>query len=507
MLKTAFAKIVTLSLSTLLCSGLLSCKNEEKLPSLEDRLAGAVDLVTSPSGNYFYVLNSDYERRYNKGSILIVSADNPSGTQKIKAISTKRMGSSLSIAQNMMVITYADPEGNSQGTVEVWDIADELNPKLLSSIAISCVPINGIIAPTTPYFAVSCRDGWIYVGKNPKNTAEEPTTVDLVRYYEYDKRAVYFYENAGKTYLLGFPTDLDNLDSADANLYDQKKYDIATDAMIDGPNGVPDIYEETETARRRTRLAAPYQMFIYPVSDEEAASKEPQDPGVPAFHTFRYLARGTYLKPSLADKELHFIHFTLLEANGQPSAAENITIPNFYRYRTNFWDAKIGPENNPSIFYISQRGDYNSESNNVIRLLINPAAFADPNAAKFEDIFTANRVYGFAIDRDNGARYPGDFEFATIGGEPMLFVNSFRDLIYFSSAPFYSVTRKLLEAPASTQEVPSSFDTNAFQASFYQLAVSKSGKVLTSSFYGNTLYLFDGSPSVSIKDQTPAVIE
>lgn len=506
MFKTSLTKIFTLSLSTLLCSGVLSCKTEEKLPSLGDQLAGAVDLVSSPNNDYIYVLNSDYERRFDQGSILIVDPNAAPGAQKLKSIPTERMGVSLSIAQNLLFVTYADPEGYEKGLAEIWDLTDELSPQLLSRHDVPCVPINGIIAPTLPYFALSCRSGAIFLGKNPRSTAEAPATLELSRFYEYDRRALYFYETAGKAYLFGFPTDFEDLDSSDATLEDTKKYDVATDTVIDGSNGVPDAFENSETARRRTILAAPFQMFLLPVSDEEAAGQAERETSG-NFTNFRFLARGTYLKPSLADKELHFIRFTLLESNGQPSAAENITTPNFHRYRTNFWDAKMGPEKNPSIFYMSQKGDYGSESNNVVRLLVNPAALANPYALKFEDLLSVNRVYGFAIDRDNAGRFPGDFEFATIGGEPMLFVNSFRDLIYFSSAPFYSVTRKLLEGPASTQEVPSSKDSASFQESFYQLAISKSGKVLTSSFYGNTLYLFDGSPSVSIKDQTPTVIQ
>lgn len=507
MLKKTVTKIFSLSLSAFFCWSLSSCKVDEKLPSLNDRLAGAVDMVSSPSGDYIYVLNSDYERRFDRGSILIINPEAPEGSQKIKAISTRRMGRSLSINQNMMIITYADPEARETGTVEIWDITSELEPKVLASFESRCQPLNAVIAPTTPYFAVSCKNGWTYMGKNPRNTAEAPLSYEMVRGYGYDRHALYFYENAGKVYLFGFPTDLEDLDTVDQNLEDSKTYNSGDDSISEGPNGVPDVYELTEAARRRTSLSAPYQMYVYPVTDEELASQSPQEATVPPFTNFRYIERGTYRKPSVADKELHFIKFTLLEGNGQPSTAEQITIPNFARYRTNFWEAKIGPENNPSIFYMSQRGDYNSESNNVVRVLVNPASLATLNTARFEDIFTVNRVYGFAIDRDNGGRYPGDFEFATIGGEPVLFVNSFRDLIYFSNAPFYSLTRKLLEGPAAVQEVPSSFDSTSFEASFYRIAVSKSGKVLTSSFYGNVLYLFDGSPSVSIKDQTPQRIE
>jgi hypothetical protein len=507
MMQAHIKRILALSFSSVLAYAMSSCKTEEKLPDLGTKLAGAVDVVTAPSGNYIYVLNSDYERRYDKGSILIIDPEAADGSQKVKAISVPRMGRSLFIAQNLMIDAYTDPEAREAGRLQIWDLSQELEPQVVAEMDIGCQPLNAVLAPTSPYFAVTCKGGLLLMGKNPRNTADARATLDVVRGYEADRRALYFYENAGKTYLFGFPTDLEAPNAADQNLEDIKTYVPADDTITDGANGVPDVFELTESARRRTLLSAPYQMFLYPVSDEEAASQGSQDPTTPAFKTFRFIAAGTYRKPSLSNSELKFIHFTLLESNGQASAAEQITTPSIQRYRTNFWEAKVGPENNPSIFYISQRGDYGTESNNVVRLLVNGDKLSNIAAARFEDVFTASRVYGFAIDRDNGGRYPGDFEFASIGGEPMLFVNSFRDLIYFRDAPFYSVTRKLLEEPAESQDVPSSFDSTGYPTSFYQLAVSKSGKVLTSSYYGNALYLFDGSPGVSIKDQLPIRIQ
>ncbi len=509
MMKKTSLKLWTLGLTAVLGFAGVACNTEEKLPDLGEKISGASDIVTSPSGRYFYVLNSDYERRFNKGSILIIDSEASEASQKVKAIKTPRMGRSLAVGQGLLFATYTDPQARESGTLEIWDLTNETDPVLLTSTPIPCQPLNGIIAPTLPYAAVSCKGGWIYMLKNPRGSAAAPTTLDLVRGYELDKRAIYFHETAGKAYLFGFPTDLDRPDYADQPLVDAKTYDIATDALKDGANGVPDRFEETEAARRRTILAAPYQMFIYPVSDEETASKEPQNASVPPFQTFRYIAPGTFLKPSLSNQELHYIHYILLQTNGQPSASEAITDPNTARYRTNFWEAKIGPENNGAIFYLSQRGDYGSESNNVLRVEVNSDSLANAKSLKFEDLFTVNRVYGFDIDRDNSGRFPGDFEFSTLEGQSLLFINSFRDSFYYSTAPFYSITRKSLDEPAFSAEVPSSYNSTEFNGSksFYTLAISQNGKVLSSSFYGNALYLFNGAPSASIKDQTPQRIE
>ncbi|MBC7533130.1 MAG: hypothetical protein H7318_16285 [Oligoflexus sp.] len=504
-----------LGLCSLIFVSALSCKVEEKLPALGDRLAGAVDVVTSPNEKYFYVLNSDYERRYDKGSILIIDPEAAVGHQKLKAIPAPRMGRSLYVSktQKLMIATYADPEAKAAGKVEIWDLADEANPVMLANADVNCLPLNAIIAPTQPYFAVSCVGGFLYMGKNPRNAAGAAMTLDLVRSYGYDRRALYFHEGAGKTYLFGFSTDMNSQDYADETLEDSQTYDPTKDGvdgatgLVPGSNGVPDQFENTPSSRRRYAASNPFHMFVYPVTDEEAASTT-HDLIYPAYSTFRYIESGSFTKPTISNSELHYVSFSLAEADGQVSATEQIVQPNFHRYRTNFWEAKIGLENSANIFYLSQRGDYGSESNNVLRLLVNESALATSNTSTFEQIFSVNRVYGYAIDRDNRGRYPGDFELATLDGQPTLLVNSFRDLIYFASAPFYSVTRKLLDGADVEHVVPSSADSADFNASYYQLAViPATGKVLTSSFYGNVLYLFDARPSISIKDQTPTRIE
>ncbi|MBC7658644.1 MAG: hypothetical protein H7249_02960 [Chitinophagaceae bacterium] len=507
-----------LGLCSLIFLGSSACNVKEKLPPLGKQISGAVDIVTSPSGKLFYVLNSDYERRYNTGSLIVIDPAAPAGSEKINAIGTPRVGRSLHVQGNLLLITYADSEARALGTVEMWDTTDERTPSKMWSRNVDCNPLNGIISPDLTYFAIGCIGGNIYVGKNPRSAANVPTTFDLVRSYGYDHHALYFYSTGGKTFLLGFPSDIDKKGFADATVDDKQSYIAATDTVVDGPNGVPDTFELTAAERRQTNLAHPYQMFVYPVTDEEEASKAPHDPAFPVYGTFRYILHGSFTKPSVSDTEIHYIYYNLLEADGQapagngiPDSGEYIITPNKHRYRTNFWEIKNGVENNPAIFYISQRGDYNSQSNNVLRVVINDAALLNAKTSNFEQMFQVNRVYGFKIDHDNGGRYPGAFDIANIDGEPMLLVNSFRDLIYYAEAPFYSITRKLLDNPTALTEVPSSFDSTDFRTSFYQIAVatdpSVKGKMLTSSFYGNILYLFDASPNVSIRGQKPIEIK
>lgn len=480
-----------------------ACKTEEKLPDLGNQLAGPIDMVTSPSGNYIYVLNSDYERRFNTGSILLIDPNAADGQEKIAAFEVRRMGRSMHIAQNRLLVTYADSISQDYGYVELYDLTDETKPALLAKREITCMPINGVIAPSQAYFAVSCAEGDLWIGKGLSDDAS--ITLDRARSYGYDRRALYFYEGA-KTWLLAFPSDFELEDSADAVLEDKQKYDAATDAMVDGSNGVPDAHENTPQVRRRPQSAWPLQVAIYPLSDEETASAEPQSADTPPYATFRFLPLGIYTEPTSANSELRYIRYSLTNSAGVPTGSEGTLDPNVHSYHTNFWEAKASLSGDPAEFYVSQRGDYGAQANNVLRMYINESGLASTSST-FEQTFTVERAYGQDIDRDNGGRYPCDFELAIIGGEPMLLINHFRDLIYFAGAPFYAITRKFLDGSKAQFEQPSSKDSTRFEDSYYQLAVSGTGKVLTASFYGNVLYLFDANPSISIKDQTPIRIE
>ncbi len=478
-----------------------ACKTEEKLPKLGESIAGPVDVVSSPTGNYFYVLNSDYERKFNQGSILVIDPET-TPPAKVASIAVPRMGRSLNIGQNFLLVTYDAVAEGELRRVELWDLKDERSPVLAGEWSIGCSPINGIIAPTQPYFAVGCTTGEVYMGSlNRSNVAA--STLDLVRGYGYAHRALYFYEGAS-TWLMGFPTDVDTPDVEDFAATDVKTYELTSDSMKDGADEVPDSLQDTLQARRRPNAGYPYQMFLYNVTTEEAASKADPEIGTA---TFRYVATGTFAKPSLVNSEMRYIYFTVRDIDGTPSSTEGTVELNNRFYRTNFWMAQSTVGGTGEVFFLSQRGNsYGSPSNNVLKLQINPTALANATSTKFSEIFKVERVYGFANDRDSTGRYPGAFAVTELDGEPMLLINHFRDLINFRNAPFYGITRKFLNAPFS-QEQASSFDSTTFDASFYQLAVASSGKVLTCSFYGNALFLFDARPRNSMRDQTPIRIE
>ncbi len=479
-----------------------ACKTDEKLPRLGEAIAGPVDVATSPSGRYFYVLNSDYERKFNEGSIMVIDPDQAT-PEKVSTQPVQRMGRSLNVAQNLLLVTYDAVELKQTRHVELWDLKNEANPTLAKSWDIVCSPVNGIIAPSKAYFAVSCATGELYMGRlNASSLAD--STLDLVRNYGYAHRALHFYEGGAGTWLLGFPTDLDSPDADDFPATDVKTYDLASDTVKDGADEVPDSLQDTLSARRRPATGYPYQMILYNVTSEETASKA--DPNIGG-QNFRYVEMGTFLKPNVVNSEMRFVYYTLRDLDGTPSAGEGTVDLSNRAYRTNFWMARPSLDGTPEVFYLSQRGNsYGSPSNNVLKVEINATAIAASSSSKFSDMFKVERVYGFGNDRDSTGRYPGAFALAEIDGEPMLLINHFRDLINFRDAPFYGISRKFLNPPFSLEQA-SSFDSVSFDSSFYQLAVSKSGKLLTCSFYGRSLFLFDVRPRTSMSAQTPIRIE
>ncbi len=484
-----------------------SCKTKEKFPPLGDKIAGATDLVSSPSGRYFYVLNSDYERRYNSGSIIVIDPDAAEGSQKVNVVPSRRMGRTLVAGQGKLLVTYDDQGAKDIGYVEIWSLSDEANPTLEQALTISCSPINTVLAATQPYFAVSCANGDLYVGILGSNGTE--ASLDRVRGYGYEHRALYFYEGA-KTYLLGFPSASRFSERTDLTALDQKHYVPGADknsegTMEEGPNEVPDIFEESATRRRRIGDTLPYRMFVYNVTDELAASTGQTSDN----SKLRAIELGTYSSPTQANAELLYVNYVVRDANGLPGTGEG-TVDLYSRlYRTDFWECKQALEGSGQVFYISQRSYvYGSTSNQILKFYLDETLLdkVGKSEVRFEQIFQVERSYGTSIDRDSTGRYPGDFEVVKLDGEAMLLINHFRNLVDFPTAPFYSLTRKFLQIPLS-EERPSSVDSTDFNTSYYQVAVSSKGKLLTSSFYGGSLYLFDARPAQSLGGQTPIRID
>ncbi len=91
---------------------------------------GPVDVANSDDGKYFYVLNSDFDRSYNQGSILTIDESG----EKLGAVKTRRMGRAMALSGTDLLIMYDRPEPEGKYAIELYDLKS--NPKTRSW----CVP-------------------------------------------------------------------------------------------------------------------------------------------------------------------------------------------------------------------------------------------------------------------------------------------------------------------------------------------------------------------------------
>ncbi|MCX6123620.1 MAG: hypothetical protein NTV34_02550 [Proteobacteria bacterium] len=141
--------------------GVVACKREEKFPDLGDRFAAPIDVAADETGNYFYVLSSDDSRDYNTGSIVTLSRDG----DKLAVTPTPRLGRSLSVAGNDLLVTYSNTGEGAGSRLDLYDITDPKKLKMSVSWPLNdCNPINAVMRSGYNYFAVSCSNGQIYIG-------------------------------------------------------------------------------------------------------------------------------------------------------------------------------------------------------------------------------------------------------------------------------------------------------------------------------------------------------
>ena len=157
------------------------CAREEKFPALAQRVASPVDVAVSSDGDYFYVLNTDYDRTYNRGSILVLDATG----RKQHAVATPRLGRNLVVANNRMLVTFDRSTATDTPTVHLYSLANARKPRLQQSWPLSCSPLNTVMRGDFPYFFISCGHGELFIGNS------SDLSLKHVRTYQYPRRALY----------------------------------------------------------------------------------------------------------------------------------------------------------------------------------------------------------------------------------------------------------------------------------------------------------------------------
>jgi hypothetical protein len=470
----------TIIFSTLCAAAtaITACKKTESFPPLGDRVISPIDVAVDTSERYFYALNSDYPRDYNQGSLMVLDVNG----NKVKVISTPRLGRSLTVAGNTLIVTFSD-SGDSSQKIQLYDISTPESPTLAKEFTpTECNPINAIAKSGYSYWAVSCSNGKILAGDLASPLAN--SNLNPVRAYPGARRALHI--DTSRNLLVAFPTDMGDQTWADALLDDSETYSEETGVATATANEIPDIWEKTRAERANKTRRGIYQFSVY---DLQAG----HDNNWPSLE----------LKESMAD--LRWIYFNLSNFDGSPDVPQTTENAAKRYYRTNFWAAVPDPEDN-DVFYISHRGSADvrrggsQHANSVIKVRV--TGDLKSSSVTADEMLSYERVYGYKGELDSqGRHYPGDFELATISGRQVLVVNHFRDLVNWPGQAYFSLAAKVLGENHWFSEISSTSSAKTY----YQIAVTSSGRALAANFYGNSLILLDVTPGVGITERAVTI--
>ncbi len=493
-------KVTCLSIALLTIS--LSCKRDEIFPSIGDKVASPIDVQASESGEYFYILNADFDRTYNMGSVLIIDQDG----NKIKSIEVPRLGRSLTVTDKDMIVTTDFPDDKGQAHILLFDITDPKEPVLKQKFNLSCSPINATMRKSYDYFFVSCADGNLYIGK--LEAARENSWIKQIRRLDATRRALYI--DPKRELLFAFTTDIGgqtsaDRESADLSTFDDAQKEVFNDAGEPIPDEIPD---DMQSNRREVAASSGKSIYQFTVYDIKAERDNGSATGcvVTPIENCIFPSRAG-LDPILK-KETRWLYFHLNNFDGTPDTLSALD-PNFKYYRTNFYDVKPDPFD-PDTFYLSHRGVPAKSwfANQIVKVQfvgdIRP--YAEGKVPHTGDVLSFERISGFKGEGQNGVEttkyhYPGDFELTEINGQQVLVVNHFRDLAseaWNRNEVYYSITAKTLEENSWFTELPGKL--KAPITTYYQIALNKTGRALSCSFYGNAVMLLEVTPGVGIRE-------
>ena len=451
-----------------------SCKKQEEFPSLGEKVANPIDVAVDASERYFYALNTDYPRDYNQGSILVTDSEGA----KVGAVALPRLGRSLTVAGNALIVTLSN-SGESPQKIMLYDITAPDQPKLSKEIEVTdCNPLNSAAKAGYNYWAVSCSNGPIYAGE--LTSPLENSSLRKVRNFRMSRRALHL--DTARNLLLAFPTDIGEQEFSDFQADDIKSVNDETDAETNEPNEIPDQYERTRYDRSKKTRNEIHQFAVINLTESAAAGWPEKDQ-----------------KQSLED--LHWMYFNLSNADGTLDMPPTAANTNTKYYRTNFWAAKPDPTDGDT-FYLSHRGTLDKNrsvsphANNIIKVKI--TGDLTSKTAKTKDVLSFERIYGFKSELEKSDRhFVGDFAIATVQGKAVLVVNHFRDLVNWPGQGYFSLATKVIGENTWFDEASS---TSAGK-SYYQIALTSSGRAMAANFYGNSLILLDVTPGVGIREK------
>lgn len=471
------------------------CTSEEKFPPIGDRIVSPVDVGVSDDGQMFYVLNSDFDRTYNVGSIVAIDKNG----EKKGVIQVPRMGRNLVVAgQDLLVTTDRGPV-NEPPRAQLYDLSrNPMEPELKADFELECSPFGAVLRKNYKHFAVSCIEGQVYLGTLADDRSL--STLKLVRQYAVPRRALYI--DPSRELLLGFVTDPQQNGSNDVEYADATRYDASAKEVLGPtgekqPNEVPDVMESKVNSPLRGRKYQ-YLYFVYDISGERDKAPDcKQSETEDCIFPFR-----PNNKP-VVQQELRFLYFKLRNLDGTPDQSTYGNDPVYKYYRTNFWEAKPDPED-PNVFYLSHRNapDKSPHANQIVQVNIvgDLRTQGKKDTPQTGDVLKFERIYGFNGPESDKRHFPGDFEVQYVQGFKSLVVNHFKDVLNWSRKDqYFSLAAKTFADSAWSSEIEGAL-TKENVLTYYQLALNSEGRLISCSFYGNFVQLLEMTPGVGFKE-------
>lgn len=454
------------------------CKQKEKFPDLGSRFSGPDAVAVSDSGTHFYVLNTDFERFYNKGSIVVLDE----AGNKVNVVETPRMGRMLRVAGNYMLAGFDRIDTGEPTEVILYNVADPANPVKMQSWLTDAAPVNAAMVKGYNHFAVTLSNGQLLLGTFE---GEGAPSLTKVRDYGIFRRALYLDPN--RELLFAFTTDFAAPSMEDrAGQEDSRTFDLNGVLVANVPNDVPDgMEQDIKAVRAELSNRQLYQFVIYDIGKERAAG-------------FPHRLLGD-LEDKTVDNELRWLYFTLTSQDGIPDNMDGYENPFHQTYRTNIWDAAPDPED-PDAFYFSQRGGLKGSgqyANNVVHARITGSpAVKEGKVPRTSTYLSFERAYGFAGEV-NERSYPGNIDVKVINNLPVLMVTDSRDQVYWKEDNLiYSLTAKNLDGTQWYTKLA----TTDHQLSYTGVVVNQRGIGVSASYYGSRVATFKVVPGVDITD-------
>lgn len=484
--RNSFLRILLPIFSTVFCS----CAEKKDKPSLDLGLATPLDIISvnDTKGEYFYVLNTDFQHQYSSGSLLVLDKDG----NKIKALSIPRLGESLSATDSRLLIGFNRESDEEDSQVHLYNIQDPENPSFVKSFTLTdeCTPAGMTSRSGYAYFAVSCENGHLYMGEfKDGDTFLSDSTLKKVREYPEVANAVpgTLYIDPKRDLLFRFQKDKTGGLLTDSASEDKETWENGK-RTSESPDEIPDFLQQRgrDVLDETTR----WNFTLYDIAKGKSEDFKFQD------------------FTDIKAEEVRFLYFHLDNYDKFPDVPSYAGDQNIKYYRTNIRKVEADPED-PDSFYLLHAGlvkkNFSEHANNIVKVTFKtPSARVDSNglAPTLNKYLEFKRVFGFQGISSAKNEYFSSFAVKRFSGRKTLFVNSFKDISNFDDPLYILGAANIFDGPADYLEWFTKVEGTANRDSYSGLALSNSGNLATISFFDQKVRIFEvkyGEPMSLLK--------